>query len=182
MRDTLFPTRAISAVLILGLSLSTVAQAQSPASTQKPLENQSNVPQQVSPGPLQPQPTTEQKNQETTLPNAPSKTAQPNTVVIGPDGKAVSGTQAAQQQQQTTPGTVQPLGTAAAEKATTAGGAASRPAGTAIAPVKQRQVRSFLLKLGLIAAGGVALGTVYGLSKGSPSKPPGAATTTTTAQ
>lgn len=177
MRANLFPTRTISATLILGLSLSTMAQAQSPGATQKPLENQSTVPQQVSPGPLQPQPSTPQKDETTPLPNAPSTTAQPTTVVIGPDGRAVS--QQAQTQQQSTPGSAQPLGTAAAGRATTAGGAASRPAGTAIAPVKQRQVRSFLIKLGLIAAGGVALGTVYGLSKGSPSKPPGATTTAT---
>ena len=175
MRVTLFSTRTTSAILVLALSLSSIAQAQSPSSSQKPLDNQSTVPQKVSPGPLQPQPTTPTKDDEQTLPNAPSSTAQPSTVVLGADGKPV-----AQQtpQQPAAPGTTQPLGTAAAEKATTAGGAASRPAGTAIAPVKQRQVRSFLIKLGLIAAGGVALGTVYALSKGSPSKPPGAASVT----
>ena len=171
MRANLFPTRTISAILVLGMSLGSIAQAQSPGATQKPLENQSTVPQQVSPGPLQPQPTTPQKEGET-LPNAPSSTAQPSTVVIGTDGKPVP--QQAQTQQPASPSTTQPLGTAAAGKATTAGGAASRPAGTAIAPVKQRQARSFLVKLGLITAGGVALGTVYALTKGSPSKPPNA--------
>lgn len=172
MRDKLFPPRAISAILIAGLSLSTFAYGQTPAG-QKPLDNQSTVPQQVSPGPLEPQPTQQPTDDNKKLPNAPSSTAQPSTVVLGPDGKPVAGSQT-QQAPATTPGTTQPLGTAAAEKATTAGGAASRPAGSAIAPVKQRQVRSFLVKLGLIAAGGVALGTVYALSKGSPSKPPGA--------
>ncbi len=68
----------------------------------------------------------------------------------------------------------EPAGTAAAQAAQTSGGAASKPAGMAIAPAKQRQVRSFLIKLGAIAGAGVAIGTVVALSKGSPSKPPGA--------
>jgi cytoskeletal protein RodZ len=68
----------------------------------------------------------------------------------------------------------QPLGAAAAENVPTAGGAASRPAGNAIAPAKQRQTRSLLIKLGAIAAAGIAIGTVVALSKGSGSKPPGA--------
>jgi hypothetical protein len=53
----------------------------------------------------------------------------------------------------------------------TVGGAASRPAGEAIAPAKQNQKRSLLLKIGLIAAVGVAGGTVYALSKGTSGKP-----------
>jgi hypothetical protein len=44
----------------------------------------------------------------------------------------------------------------------------------AIAPAKQHQVRSFLIKLGAIAGGAVAIGTVYALSRSSPSRPPGA--------
>ncbi len=66
-----------------------------------------------------------------------------------------------------------PLGAAAAQKGVTAGGAASKPAGNAIAPTKQRQVRSLLLKLGMIAAGGAAIGTVVALTRGTPSVPPG---------
>ena len=67
-----------------------------------------------------------------------------------------------------------PAGTGAAQAGPTAGGAGSRPAGMAIAPAKQHQVRSLLIKLGAIAAGGVALGTVYALSRSSPGRPPGA--------
>ena len=70
----------------------------------------------------------------------------------------------------------QPLGAAAAEAAPPTGGAASKPAGTAIAPAKQRQVRSLLIKLGAIAAAGAALGTVYGLTRATSSVPPGAST------
>ena len=68
----------------------------------------------------------------------------------------------------------EPTGTAAAPAGTISGSTASRPAGAAIAPAKQRQVRSFVIKLGLIAGAGVALGTVYALSRGSSSTPPGA--------
>jgi hypothetical protein len=69
---------------------------------------------------------------------------------------------------------INPLGTAAAEKGQTAGGAASRPAGVAIAPAKQKRSRSLLIKLGAIAAAGAAIGTVYALSKGTGSTPAGA--------
>lgn len=68
----------------------------------------------------------------------------------------------------------EPVGTAAAQAGKTRGGVASKPAGAAIAPAKQKRTRSLLIKLGLIAGAGVAVGSVYALSKGSPSKPPGA--------
>jgi cytoskeletal protein RodZ len=68
----------------------------------------------------------------------------------------------------------EPEGTAAARSARTIGGPASKPAGSAIAPAKQRQIRSLLIKIGAIAGAGAALGTVYALTRGTPSKPPGA--------
>ena len=70
----------------------------------------------------------------------------------------------------------EPVGAAAAEKGRTAGGAASKPAGTAIAPAKQGQVRSWLIRIGAIAAAGAAFGTVYALSRKTPSTPPGTQT------
>ncbi|PYV95190.1 MAG: hypothetical protein DMG89_22555 [Acidobacteria bacterium] len=78
--------------------------------------------------------------------------------------------------QQTTPKapTVEPSGTAAAQAGKISGSAGSRPAGAAIAPAKQRQVRSLVIKLGALAGAGIALGTVAALSKGTPPKPPGA--------
>jgi hypothetical protein len=66
---------------------------------------------------------------------------------------------------------INPLGTAAAEKGKTAGGAASRPAGVAIAPAKQKRSRSLLIKLGAVAAAAAALGTVYGLSRSTKGTP-----------
>jgi hypothetical protein len=70
----------------------------------------------------------------------------------------------------------EPVGAAAAERGRTAGGAASKPAGTAIAPAKQGQVRSWLIRIGAIAAAGAAFGTVYALSRKTPSTPPGVQT------
>jgi cytoskeletal protein RodZ len=69
---------------------------------------------------------------------------------------------------------VEPSGTAAAQAGKISGSAGSRPAGAAIAPAKQRQVRSLVIKLGAIAGAGIALGTVAALSKATSPKPPGA--------
>ena len=69
--------------------------------------------------------------------------------------------------------TTEPLGAATAESVPANGGGASRPAGTAIAGAKQHQMRSLFLKLGAVAAAGVAIGTVAGLSKGSSATAPG---------
>jgi hypothetical protein len=64
-------------------------------------------------------------------------------------------------------------GAATAEKVPTAGGSAAKPAGVAIAPAKQHRTRSLLIKFGAVAAAGVAAGTVYALSRGTSSNPPG---------
>lgn len=88
-----------------------------------------------------------------------------------------AGAQAQQQQQpqQNQNQTQAPVGTAAAPEAPAAVGvAASKPAGAAIAPAKQRRSRAFFIKLSAIVGGAAAIGTVAALSKGSPSKPPGA--------
>jgi hypothetical protein len=85
-----------------------------------------------------------------------------------PVGKAQTNdvTQGAPQQ-----GGGEPVGTAAAPYEKTVGVAASRPAGVVIAPAKQRRAHSLLIKVGLIAAGAVAIGTIVALSKSSPSRP-----------
>jgi hypothetical protein len=68
----------------------------------------------------------------------------------------------------------EPVGAATAESVPTTGGAAARPAGIAIAPAKQHQTRSLLLKIGAVAAAGAALGTIFALSHSTSSTPPGA--------
>ncbi|HLY39761.1 MAG TPA: hypothetical protein VKR52_01060 [Terracidiphilus sp.] len=63
------------------------------------------------------------------------------------------------------------VGTAAAPLEKPSGVAASRPAGAAIAPAKQRRVRTFLISVGVVIGAGVAIGTVAALSHASPSRP-----------
>jgi hypothetical protein len=67
-----------------------------------------------------------------------------------------------------------PVGTAAAEAPKVSGVTAAQPAGIAIAPAKQHRTRAIVIKVGAIVGGGVALGTVIGLSAATHSKPPGA--------
>jgi hypothetical protein len=110
-------------------------------------------------GPLQPVPSQNQPNPPAAEPNQNTETApEPLPATPAPQPKS-------EQQMQ------QPLGAATAEGVPVVGGGASRPAGAAIAPAKQSQRRSLLIKLGVIAAVGVAGGTVYALTKGTPSHP-----------
>ena len=64
-----------------------------------------------------------------------------------------------------------PVGTAAAPVVTPEGAPASRPAGAAIAPIKQRRTRVFAIRMALIVGAAVAIGTVAGTSLASPSHP-----------
>ena len=144
-------------VLVCGLvfcGLPEFVQAQQ--STPQNNQQQNGVTVDPSQGPLQPVPAQTQSgaqsNQQTEEPQ------QPLPATPAPQPKT-------EQQMQ------QPLGAATAEGVPTVGGGASRPAGEAIAPAKQNQRHSLLLKLGLIAAVGVAGGVVYGLSKGTSSQP-----------
>jgi len=50
-----------------------------------------------------------------------------------------------------------------------AGVMASRPAGAAIAPAKQRRARTIAIRVALIVGAGVAIGTVMALTHGTPS-------------
>jgi cytoskeletal protein RodZ len=67
-----------------------------------------------------------------------------------------------------------PVGTAAAEAPNANGVAASQPAGVAMAPAKQRRVRTIILRTGAIIGAGVAVGSVVALTAGTSSRPPGA--------
>lgn len=157
---------AIALALCLAGVPQAFAQAAQTPSTQgtqsQPRQNpNSTLVPDPSKGPLQPAPVQPQE-----LPNAPSATgAQPQT------------TMTATQEQTPSPKAEAPLGAAAAESGNPTGGLASKPAGNAIAPAKQRQVRSMLIKMGALAAGAAALGIVYGLSRSTSSTPPGATTT-----
>jgi hypothetical protein len=148
-------------LLVVGLvlcGLPEYAQAAVPQNDQQEQQSQqSGTTIDPSKGPLQPIPTQNQPSPQNPSPNPESSTeALPATPAPQPRPE--------QQMQE-------PLGTATAEGVPTVGGAASRPAGEAIAPAKQNQRRSLLLKMGLIAATGIAVGTVYGLSQGTSTKP-----------
>ncbi len=69
------------------------------------------------------------------------------------------------------PADTAPVGTAAAPYEKGVGNAASRPAGAAIAPAKQKRTRSILIRVGILVGAAAAIGTVVGLSMASPSRP-----------
>jgi hypothetical protein len=77
-------------------------------------------------------------------------------------------------QAQPQPSPQKPVGTAVAEAPPASGVAASQPAGVAIAPAKQRRVRTIVLRMGAIVGAGVAVGSVVALTAATSSKPPGA--------
>lgn len=150
-------------VLITGLVLCGVPeyaqawqQQGTPLSGQQDQQNGTSL--DPSKGPLQPVPSQNQPGVQNGQSNTPESYTEPLPATPAPQPRA-------QQQMQ------EPLGTATAEGVPVVGGAASRPAGEAIAPDKQKQRRSLLLKVGLIVAVGVAGGVVYGLSKGTSAKP-----------
>ncbi len=136
-----------------------------PASHQQP-PTPTGTSADPSQGPLEPLPPSPQSQQEQ-LPEAPSASQSQPTGT--PQAPPVPMANAPAPQKPAS----EPVGTATAERTPTAGGAASKPAGTAIAPAKQRQVRSLLIKLGAVAGAGVALGAVMALSRGTPARPPG---------
>lgn len=75
---------------------------------------------------------------------------------------------------QSSPPPQRPVGTAAAELPNSSGIAASQPAGVAIAPAKQRRVRTIVLRTGALLGAAVAVGAVVALTAATPSKPSGA--------
>ncbi len=83
-------------------------------------------------------------------------------------------TQSQGAQAQPQPSPQKPVGTAVAEAPPSSGIAASQPAGVAIAPAKQRRVRTIVLRMGAIVGAGVAVGSVVALTAATSSKPPGA--------
>ncbi len=150
--------------LVTGLVLCGLPQYAEASSQQAPPPQNSQQSQQPgttinpSQGPLVPVPVPNENGTQNPLPPDENPGQQPPAMPM-PQTKSEQ------------PQIPEPLGAATAEGVPTVGGAASRPAGEALAPAKQKQRRSLLLKMGLIAAAGIAIGTVYALSKGTPSKP-----------
>ena len=92
----------------------------------------------------------------------------------GSSSSASSGSSSAVASQEQAQQPQRPVGTAAAEAPTVNGVTAAEPAGVAIAPAKQRRVRTIVLRVGAIVGAGVAVGAVVALTAGTSSKPPGA--------
>lgn len=177
----ILPTLDRSLCLVLAIVLCAgpeLATAQSATPQTQPQDSASST-QSAAPGDSAAPPAASQNS--STAPSAQSGSTQPRVTQDtqssqAPDSQAAqtpnsgAASNAASQKKNTQ----EPAGAAAAQVGTTSGGAASRPAGMAIAPAKQRQVRSLLIKVGAIAAGAVAIGAVVGLARSSPSRPPGA--------
>jgi hypothetical protein len=139
---------------------------------QTPNQPQQNQPQQAQPQQTQPgtsvNPSQAPLAPVTTYPDASGTQQQQPSATTPAQTNVPEGPQPKKQQPS------EPVGAAAAESVPTAGGAAAKPAGVAIAPAKQHQTRSWLIKLGAVVAAGAAVGTVYALSRGTSSTPPGA--------
>ncbi len=106
------------------------------------------------------------------LPDSPGTTASQSASDKQQSGNQVLAEAQAPPEHPATP--QRPVGTAAAEAPYVSGVAASQPAGVAIAPAKQRRLRTILIRTGAIIGAGVAIGTVVALSEATSSKPPGA--------
>ena len=109
---------------------------------------------------------------DTALPDAP-EVAQSSSP--GSNGNG-GGSQPNQDQHQTSQdqqqnGAAPPVGTAAAPEVNGTGVSGSRVSGAAIAPAKQRRVRIFVIKVAVVVAACVAVGTVAALSHATPSQP-----------
>jgi hypothetical protein len=158
-----WPHRQVAAWLVLLLAIPTTAASSAAAQQPGPVEYPKD--------PSAPQ--VERNNQ--TAGTAEDTSASDNTLPDNPapvssQTQDQTGTsQAGSSQQQN--GGHKPVGTAAAPFERTMGVAASRPAGAAIAPAKQRRVRTILISVGVIVGTGIAVGSVAALSHGSPSHP-----------
>lgn len=161
--------RQIGACLVLILAAPTVRAAVLPrqddavahadrSASQSDSHNSDAVNRQQSPDSAQ---------AESTLPDAPEIAQAQRPAANGQS----SSSQPIQDTDQNEPAPARPLGTAAAPSVTRTGVTASKPAGAAIAPAKQRRVRTILISLAVVAAAGVAIGTVAGISRTSPSQP-----------
>lgn len=111
------------------------------------------------------------RQQESSSQAPASTSTQTVTPQAGTPPSETSQDTAAQDQ---TPKPQRPVGTAAAEAPKVNGITAAQPSGVAIAPAKQRRVRTIVLRVGAIIGAGVAVGAVVALTAGTSSKPPGA--------
>ena len=154
MNGTLVRATGGLLAIILGFASATPLMAQQSSAPAQSSQSQTSQSQQT---PLPPVELPENPGGSSSTPPAGS-TQNPGSLPNAPQSQA--------------PAPAQANGTAIAPPVQVSGGAASKPAGVAIAPPKQREIHSLLIKLGLIAGVGVAVGTVVGLSAASPGHVP----------
>lgn len=164
----------IASILVLALLLNPFVYA----AAQEPVAAPESNPQTQNGSATQASPAADQSTQVPSNPDTatqPSQDQLPNSpgTSVGQSGQTAE-TQAPQATTQTPNRTREPVGTAAAESVPTSGIAASRPAGSALAPAKQRRIRSLLIRTGALVGAAAAIGVTMALSQGSPSRPPGA--------
>ncbi len=198
--STLLMAGLCSAPLLRAQQTNPATPQQAPETSQQPQQPTATQPAQTTPAQPANAPAPATAPTQNTQPAAPANQTQPQQPAS--PGTSVNPSQAPlapvttypdasdQPQQQTSPNAApaqttvpegpkpktqtEPVGAATAESVPTTGGAAAKPAGIAIAPAKQHQTRSLLFKIGAVAAAGAALGTIFALSHGTSSTPPGA--------
>jgi hypothetical protein len=156
--------------MVLAAPMSTIsAYAQQAVAPGEPIQDGALAQAQSAPAPVQPapvQPAPVENDALAQAQNAPAP-AQDSVPAQAPAPASTQDGQGANGQNGAAPA----VGTAAAPAETNAGVAASRPEGAVIAPGKQRRVRAILIKVSILVAAGVAVGTVVALSHGSSSQP-----------
>lgn len=168
MKSSMWPWRQVAVGLLVTMLFEggqwTTALAQEPA-TPSPLAQG-----QVPAGGQDSSPTTGNQNAS---PNSPA--AYPDAPVAQSSVPAVAQSapqpQSTTQPQQDDQQNEKPLGTAAAPYSQPSGVMGSRPAGAVIAPGRQRRIHAIVISVAIVAAAGIAIGTVSALSHGSPSRP-----------
>jgi len=149
--------------------------ASNPASTPNSASNSAQVATAQSPAVETPSSTgtpapgaeVAQNEDQTGGQNAPANGSQPSSSQSSSSQSNSSQSNGDQQQN----GAAQPVGTAAAPAVKGTGVAGSRVSGAAIAPAKQRRVRTFLISIGVVVAACVAVGAVVALTHATPSQP-----------
>ncbi|MFP5227719.1 MAG: hypothetical protein ACLGXA_08800 [Acidobacteriota bacterium] len=157
---------AMALVMLLGTPLGAIASAQE-RSAQQQAQNATSqpvVPQGRAEVPGQPI-----SAEVASLPESPTPAAQSDSSAQQQQPAPAPPLTAQQPQQQGTQS--QPMGTAAAPAEPAGGIAATRPAGAAIAPAKQKRTHTLLIRWSLLIGAAVAVGTVVGLSSASQNRP-----------
>jgi hypothetical protein len=104
---------------------------------------------------------------QTPYPENPDSPGAAGAQVTGQNQKSAAPQSAQTIQQNSAP---PPVGTAASPYEKPNGAPASRPAGAAIAPAKQRRIRTFSIRVALIVGAAVAIGVVTAASLSSPNR------------